>query len=137
MRAINEGAQRAVVAQLSLGIEAGDQLVFREWKSTLTASVETGAYTGAWLVRRVTHVAPGGPATGVDSDHQVVSLNSSHENAYAITALKRELNLAERQSVSADRFWRIKERKERQNRGTLDDVLPPMESADLGDEGGA
>ena len=133
MRAINAGHQRAVVAQLSLGIEEGDQLVFREWKSELTVSVETGHYTGDWLVRRVTHVSPGGPGTGVDGDHQVVSMNTAHENSYAILALKRELNLAERQGVSSDRFWRIKERKERRTRGTLDDVLPQMESADLGE----
>ena len=46
-RAIMIGCQHAVVAQNSLRIEVGDQLVFREWRAILTPSVETGAYTGA------------------------------------------------------------------------------------------
>lgn len=129
-RAITLGHQHAVVAQNALGIEVGDQLVFREWRSVVTVSVETGAYTGLWLVRRVTHAAPGGPGTGVDADHRVLSLNNASENEWATMQLKRELSLAERQGVSVDRFWRIKERKERLRRGTLDDVLPHVESAE-------
>lgn len=123
-RAITLGHQHAVVAQTSLGIEPGDQLVFREWRSVLTASVETGSYSGAWLVRRVTHAQPGGPGTGVDGDHEVLSLNNAAENEWATLSLKRELSLSERQGVSPERFWRIKERKERGRRGSLDDVLP-------------
>lgn len=126
-RAITLGQQHAVVAQNALGIEVGDQLVFREWRSVVTVSVETGAYTGLWLVRKVTHAAPGGPGTGVDADHQVLSLNNAAENEWATLNLKRELSLVERQGVSAERFWRIKERKEKIRRGTLDDVLPLVE----------
>lgn len=128
-RAITLGHQHAVVAQNALGIEVGDQLVFREWQSVLTVSVETGRYTGLWLVRRVTHAAPGGAGTGIEADHQVLSLNNASENEWATLNLKRELSLAERQGVSVDRFWRIKERKERMRRGTLDDVLPNVVDA--------
>lgn len=124
-RAIAYGEQHAVVAQQSLRIEVGDQLVFREWRTVLSRSVETGQYTGAWLVRRVTHSAPGGEGTGIDADHSVLSLNNAEENRWATQQLIRELALAERQGVSPDRFWRIKERKEKINRGSLDDVLPP------------
>lgn len=126
-RAIVTGRQHAVVSELALGIEVGDQLVFREWKTVLTASVERSAYTGAWLVRKVTHAAPGGPGTGIDADHQVLSLNSARENDWATLNLKRELSLAERQGVSPDRFWRIKERKERRHRPSLDNVARPEE----------
>lgn len=123
-RAITVGEQHAVVAQKSLGIEVGDQMVFREWRSVMTLSVETGSYSGHWLVRKVTHAAPGGPGTGVDADHQVLSMNNATENEWATLNLKRELSLAERQGVSSDRFWRIKERKEKLRRGSLADVLP-------------
>ncbi len=129
-RAIAYDKQHAVVAQMSLRIETGDQLVFREWKSLRTPAVETGSYTGAWLVRQVTHCSPGGAGTGVAADHQVVSLNGSLENERATLYLKRELNRAERQGVAPDRFWRIKERKEKIRRGSLDDVLPALSAED-------
>lgn len=130
--AMSRGVQRAVVAQSALGIEEGDQLVFREWRSTLTASAEHGAYTGQWIVRKVLHALPGGDGTGIAPDHLVLSLNLAIENDYASLALKRELNLAERQGVSPDRYWRVRETKEQGRRGTVRDVLPLVRDADDG-----
>lgn len=126
-RAIAIDTQHAVVAQSSLGIELGDQLVFREWKTVMTRSVETGSYTGAWLVRQVSHVAQGGKGTGVDADHRVLSLKGAYESKTATVMLGRELLLAERQGVSPDRFWRIKERKERAHRPRVDDVTARLD----------
>ena len=74
----------------------------------------------------MTHATPGAVGTGIDPDHQVLSLNNATENEWAVLTLKRELALSERQGVAPDRFWRIKERKERIRRGSLDDVLLPL-----------
>lgn len=123
-RFLTLGQQHALVLRRDRGVELADQVVVREWRPPPRGTGGDGAYTGLWLCRKVTHVTLGGPGTGIEPDYAVFSLNSGSENEWATNVLKRKLALAERQSVSPDRFWRVMERKDEARRGLLRQSLP-------------
>lgn len=115
-RVVTLGEQHAFVIARDRGLVVGDQVVFREWRSKPPGLLGP---TGLWLMRRVTHLLPGGTGTGIETSHVVASLNSASENEWASTHMKRRLSLAERAGLSPDRFWRIEERREGARRGVL------------------
>lgn len=108
-RDVSTGKQRSVCLRAEGGLAEGDQLVLREARPD-------GTHTGAWLMRRVTHVLAGeGLATG----YCIYSLSTAADNERAIVAMKRHIGLAERQGVSADKLFRIQERREAARRAIL------------------
>lgn len=111
-RAIAVGEQQALCVRRDEGIVAGDYVVLREYER----KGGTGGYTGVWLARRVSSLLTG---EGIEPTHAVASLGDRNDSERATLALRRQLGLAERQGVSADRFFRAMERKERARREVL------------------
>ena len=110
-RELAQGRQHALCLPLSLGAYVGDQLVLREWRSE-----GRGVFTGVWIMRRVTSVFAG---DGVRETHAVYSLNTGADNERATVVLKRELAVADKQGVAADRFFRHREKAESLRRERL------------------
>lgn len=113
-RELAHGRQHALSVPRGEGVLLGDQLVLREWRPSVRGG--RGAYTGAWLMRRVTSVLEG---PGIELTHAVYSLNTGAENERAVVVLKRQIGLAEQQGVPVDRFLTYQARREQARRGVL------------------
>lgn len=128
-RALTTGQQQAICVPKAEGVVVGDYLVLRECRG---AGGARPAYTGAWLMRRVSSELVG---EGIADSHAVYSFGARDDAEHALVSLRRQLLLAERQGVSADRYFRVTERKERARRELLRRSLARVERVVAAGEG--